>query len=177
MEKPMKNLRFRIMAAEFWFRYRSSLPKEAIAEAAVVPGDTVLDFGCGPGGFAVEAARVAGPGGMVYALDIMPLAARYVKRYAKKAGVANVQTITSGLETALADRSVDVVLLYDIFHHLPRPDAILTELARVLKDTGRLSVSDHHLDEGEIVAGITKSGHFRFMEKGRRTITFMKARE
>jgi len=175
MDKPMNNLMFRLMAAFFWFRYRSALPQEAIAEARIQPGDTVLDFGCGPGGFSVAAARIAGKKGRVYALDILPLAATYVARYAKKAGVANLRTITSGHETGLADKSVDVVLLYDILHHLKEPGPILAELSRVMKKDGSLSVTDHHLKGDNIVSRITGSGLFRLAGKGKRTHTFTKA--
>ncbi len=175
MESPMSSLHFRLMAAKFWFRYRSGLPAEAIAEAGIRPGDTVLDFGSGPGGFSVEAARTVGQKGKVFALDILPLAAAYAARRARRAGVTNIQTVTSDRETGLADKSVNVVLLYDIFHHLPDPKPILAELHRVLMDDGVLSVSDHHLTGERIISGITASGLFRFEEKGKRTYTFAKA--
>ncbi|MBN2223268.1 MAG: class I SAM-dependent methyltransferase [Deltaproteobacteria bacterium] len=175
MHTLLKNLDFHLMAAMLWFRYRSSLPAEAIAEAGVKPGNTVLDFGCGSGGFSTRASHVAGKNGRVYALDINPLAATYVARRAKKKGLNNIQTITSGLKTGLADKSVNVVLLYDILHHLTEPGPILAELSRVLKDSGRLSASDHHLTDDQIIAGITTSGYFRFEEKGKRTYSFSKA--
>jgi ubiquinone/menaquinone biosynthesis C-methylase UbiE len=175
MDHIMNTFHFRLMAAKFWFRYRSELPKEAVAEAGIKPGDTVLDFGCGPGGFSVEAARVVGEKGRVYALDIMPLATRYVTRYGRKAGVTNIRTITSGRETGLDAKSVDVILLYDILHHLSEPEPILAELSRVLADDGVLSVSDHHLGDERIIAGITGSGLFRYEGKGARTYTFSKA--
>lgn len=175
MDNPMNTFHFRVMAVKFWFRYRSGLPAQAIAEAGIRPGDTVLDFGCGPGGFSVQAARVAGEKGTVFALDILPLAARYVARRARKVGVTNIKTITSGLETDLSDRSVNVILLYDIFHHLSKPEPILAELHRVLMDDGVLSVSDHHLTAERLVAGITASGLFRLEQKGKRTYTFTKS--
>jgi ubiquinone/menaquinone biosynthesis C-methylase UbiE len=176
MNTLLRRIDFHFMAAMLWFRYRSSLPAEAIAEAGVKPGNTVLDFGCGSGGFSVMAARIVGPTGRVHALDINPLSAGYVAKRARKAGVTNVRTITSGRETGLADKSVDVVLLYDILHHLPEPGPVMAELSRVLKDAGRLSVSDHHMTREQIVPGITGSGYFRLKEQGERTYTFMKAR-
>ncbi len=176
MNTLLHKIDFHFMAALLWFRYRSSLPAEAIAEAGVKPGDIVLDFGCGSGGFSVMAARVAGPKGEVHALDINPLSAGYVAKRALKAGVANVRTITSGRETGLADNSVDVVLLYDILHHLPEPGPIMAELSRVLKNSGRLSVSDHHMTREQIVPGITGSGYFRLKEQGEKTYTFTKVR-
>jgi ubiquinone/menaquinone biosynthesis C-methylase UbiE len=175
MNAVLRKIDFHLMAAILWFRYRSSLPAEAIAESAVKPGDIVLDFGCASGGFSVAAARVVGNHGTVYALDINPLSTDYVARRARKAGVTNIRTITSGQETGLDAKSVDVILLYDILHHLPEPEPILAELFRVLTDDGVLSVSDHHLTDDPIIASITGSGLFRSEAKGARTFTFSKA--
>lgn len=174
MDRPMNSLAFRMMSAFLWFRYRGSHPAEALAEAGLRSGDTVLDFGCGPGGFSIAAASLVGKRGKVYALDIQPLAARTVKQKAEKCGLATIEPITSGRDTGLADKTVDVVLLYDIFHFFKDPDAILAELHRVLKDGGVLSASDHHIKGQRLVEGITRSGLFRFEEKGKRTHTFSK---
>ena len=38
---------------------------EKILDRYIQPGDTVLDFGCGPGFFTVPMARMAGETGMV----------------------------------------------------------------------------------------------------------------
>ncbi len=175
MDKPMNPFAFRMMSAILWFRYRGPHPAEALAEAGIRPGYTVLDFGCGPGGFSIAAAALVGKKGRVYALDIQPLAARSVKRKAQECGLTNVETITSGLDTDLADKSVDVVLLYDIFHFFKEPDAVLAELHRVLADDGVLSASDHHLKGERLVDGITASSLFTLSDKGKRTYTFSKA--
>ena len=175
MDKPMNSIAFRVMSAFLWFRYRGQHPAEALAEAGVRSGDTVLDFGCGPGGFSIAAASLVGKKGKVYALDIQPISARTVTNKAEKRGLANIEPITSGRDTGLADKSVDVVLLYDIFHFFKDPDAILSELHRVLKDGGVLSASDHHIKGQRLVEGITRSGLFRLESNGKRTHTFSKA--
>lgn len=175
MDKPMNSLAFRMMSAFLWFRYRGSHPAQALAEAGVRTGDTVLDFGCGPGGFSLAAAGLVGKMGKVYALDIQPLAAETVMKKAEERGLGNIVTITSNCRTGLTDGSADVVLLYDIFHFFTEPDAVLAELHRVLKDGGRLSASDHHLKGERLVEGVTRSGLFRLEGKGRRTHTFSKA--
>ena len=69
---------------------------------------------------------------------------------------------------------MDVVLLCDTFHMLSEPDGVLAELHRVLKPNGILSFSDHHLPEGEIISGITGSGLFGLLSKGKYTYSFTK---
>lgn len=171
----MNSLAFRLMSAFLWFRYRGAHPAQALAEAGIGPGDTVLDFGCGPGGFSIAAATVVGKKGRVFALDIQPLAARAVNGKAERLGLGNIKTITSGCDTGLSDNSVDVALLYDIFHFFQTPEAVLAELHRVIKDGGTLSASDHHIREQRLIEGITRSGLFRLTEKRKRTCTFSKA--
>mgnify|MGYP002750820996 CR=1 FL=1 len=71
---------------------------------------------------------------------------------------------------------MDVVLLYDIFHDLSEPGAVLSELYRVLKWDGILSFSDHHMKEDEIISRITSDGFFSLSEKGKKTYSFSKIR-
>ena len=174
MHKTESNLGFRLMA--FGYRFRDlRLPRiNILKEVGIEPGFRVLDYGCGPGSYIVALAELVGESGKVYALDIHPLAIRKVKNIALKKKLANVETILSGCETGLQDNSLDVVLLYDIFHHLSDPNRILKELHRVLKPDGILSLSDHHMKEDEILSGVTNSGFFGLSRKGQRTYVFLK---
>jgi len=97
-----------------------------------------------------------------------------IKDIALKKQLTNVETILSECQTGLPDNSLEVVLLYDAFHHLSDPDVVLKELHRVLKPDGILSFSDHHMKEKEIVAEVTNSGLFRLSRKGQRTYAFLK---
>ncbi len=172
MEKRPSNFMFRLMALEFMIRDLFKPRKVIVQEIGIKPGFTVLDFGCGPGGYVVPVAELVGNKGMVYALDAYPLAVKMVDSLISKKHLTNVKTILSDAGTGLPDKSVDVVLLFDILHDLSAPNTVLAEIRRVLKPGGILSVTDHHLDESDITFTVTKSGLFRVSGKGPYTHSF-----
>jgi ubiquinone/menaquinone biosynthesis C-methylase UbiE len=174
MDKAESNLGFRLMAFSYKFRDLRLPRKNILKEVGIKPGFHVLDYGCGPGSYIVPLAELVGESGKIYALDIHPLAISKVQNIASKKKLANVETILSDCQTGLHRNSLDVVLLYDIFHHLSDPDKILQELHRVLKPDGILSFSDHHMKEREILAEVTNGQLFRPQGKGQKTYTFLK---
>jgi ubiquinone/menaquinone biosynthesis C-methylase UbiE len=174
MDKAESNLGFRLMALGYKFRDLRLPRLNILEEVGIKPGFHVLDYGCGPGSYIIPLAQLVGESGKVYALDIHPLAIKKVQDIASKKQLANVETVLSDCQTGLPDNSLDVVLLYDIFHHLSDAYMILKELHRVLKPDGILSFSDHHMKENEIVSGVTNSQLFRLLRKGQRTYTFLK---
>lgn len=174
-EGKMGKLGFKGMAFVFSIRDMIVHPGESLEEAGIAPGDTILDFGCGPGSFSIAAAKLVGGGGKIYALDILPVVEEVVKRKARKRGLTNIETIVSDRETGLPDESVDVIILYDVFHSLRDTNGVLKELHRILKSDGVLSFSDHHLKEDKVISGMTGSGLFELKEKGKRTYSFVKS--
>lgn len=168
------NRHFRMMALMYRIRDVLRPRKTILEEAGIHQGFHVLDFGCGPGSYVLSLAGLVGRRGMVYALDVHPLAIQMVEKRAAKSGLTNVKAILSDCRGGLPDQSIDVVLLYDVFHHLEQPGVVLAELQRVLKPNGVLSVSDHHLKEAEIIEGIGGSGLFKLSRRGRRTYSFQK---
>ncbi|MCD4739165.1 MAG: class I SAM-dependent methyltransferase [Anaerolineae bacterium] len=174
MNKPIPNFAFTLMSYAFKLRDLVSPRDKILQEVDIQPGFRVLDYGCGPGGYVADVARSVGESGKVYALDLHPLAIQSVQDIARKKQLANVETIYSNCKTGLSDNSVDVVLLYDIFHELGNPQTILAELYRVLKKGGTLSFSDHHLDEETILPGITGGQLFKLVSKDKYTYSFSK---
>lgn len=170
----MNFLGFRLMALAFRFRDRFRPRSRILAEVGLAPGQSVLDFGCGPGGYVRPTAELVGAEGRVWALDRLKVATEHLRRVAAKSGLANVETIRSDGDTGLDDVSIDVVLLYDVFHHLREPAPVLAEMHRVLVPKGVLSFSDHHMQDDEIVAGVTVGGLFELARRGRWTHTFTK---
>ena len=174
MDRPVSNFHFRVMALNLKLRDILFPPKNILEEAEIKPGFHVLDYGCGPGSYVSAASELVGKSGKIYALDINPAAIKTVKTVISKNQLTNVETILSDHMTGLSDSSVNVVLLYDIFHGLSEPDEVLKELHRVLKPDGILSFSDHHMKEKEIISRVTKRELFKLIGKGKRTYSFSK---
>lgn len=109
------------------------------------PGDVFLDAGCGLGEYALNAARLVGPTGMVHAFDVTPGCIEDLARQAAALGLpqlrASVTDITQPLP--LPDASVTVGLLGTIVHIPPvtrAMETIFQEMRRVLRPGGRLGV-------------------------------------
>lgn len=170
----MSNLGFRAMAFTFKIRDFFNPRWDIVKEVGIKEGFHVLDYGCGSGSYVPAVAELVGESGKVYALDVHPLAVEMVKKLAEKKQLANVETILSDRKTGLPEDSIDVVLLYDVFHDLKDPDAVLEELQRVLKLDGILSLSNHHMKEDEIISNLTSRSLFKLLRKGEKTYSFTK---
>ncbi len=169
------NLAFRIMSLKFRFRDWHNPPIKILEEAGVKAGMTVLDFGCGPGSFSIAAAQLAGPKGLVYAVDIHPLAVKSVQTAANERGLRNIKAGFSVDVVKAAKNSVDMLLLYDILHYfLPEPAPVLVTLHDLLKPNGVLSVSDHHMQDSSIMSAITGDGYYSLARRSRFTYQFDK---
>jgi ubiquinone/menaquinone biosynthesis C-methylase UbiE len=126
---------------------------EILQKACIKRGKTVLDFGCGSGTYTIPAAKIAGKEGKVYALDKDKKALAQLVQKAESAGLENIKRIdTSGdLKIPLKDESVDIVLLYDVFHsyYFSQMDdrrKLLEEVYRVSKRDALISVWPKHME-------------------------------
>jgi ubiquinone/menaquinone biosynthesis C-methylase UbiE len=169
----MSNLGFRAMAFTFKIRDFFRPRRDIVKEVGIKEGSRVLDYGCGSGSYVTAVADLVGKSGKIYTLDINPLAMKMVEEVASRKHLSNVETILSDCKTGLPDDSIDVILLYDTFHDLSDPNIVLEELQRVLKPSGILSFSDHHMKENEIISNVTNNGLFRLLRKGERTYSFV----
>ncbi len=133
----------RLEAYEQMFEWR---PQNAplLEPAQLAPGQTVVDYGCGPGGLAVELARRVAPTGRVHGVD---LNAAFLERAAARAKRDGVEKLISWhkcdgdklpLDSALADRLV----CKNVMEYVPDVAATLAEFRRVLKPGGLAHVID-----------------------------------
>lgn len=173
--RTMSNTNFKVMSIMFKVRDMLQPRSDILKEAGIKPGFTVLDFGCGPGGYIVPLVKIVGSLGKIYALDVHPLAIHKVKKIAKQTKCDNISTIESDCDSGLPDNFVDIVILYDVFHDLIHPNKVLKEIHRILKTDGTLSFSNHHMMEKEVLTQVTGAGIFKFIRRGKKTYSFMKA--
>lgn len=168
------NISFRFMSLGFRLRDLRLPRREILKEAGIQTGFRVLDYGCGAGSYVPGLSELVGPSGKVYALDIHPLAVESVKRLVSKRRLTNVETILSDCRTGLPEESVDVALLYDIYHDLAEPRTVLKEIHRVLQPDGMLSFNDHHMKDEEVKEKLASGSLFRLAYKGRMAYKFSK---
>jgi ubiquinone/menaquinone biosynthesis C-methylase UbiE len=113
---------------------------DLIEEAALRPGDRVLDVACGTGVVARLAAERVGPGGMLAALDVNP-AMLAVARSIPAPAAAIQWYETSAEAMPLPDGAFDVVLCQLGLQFVTDKEAAVREMRRVLTAEGRALVS------------------------------------
>ncbi len=172
--QPMPNIAFRLMAFFLGLHRRFVDVRKPLERAGIKEGQTVLDFGCGPGFYAIAAARMVGAKGKVYALDIQPLAVRSVEQKAKKEGLTNITTILSDRGTRLPDQSIDVTLAYDMIHMIEDKQVLARELHRVLKQNGILSVIVGHIKVEDVLKALEQEGLFSLRDRYGRLVNLTK---
>jgi ubiquinone/menaquinone biosynthesis C-methylase UbiE len=106
------------------------------------PGNRVADIGSGTGFFAIPAARIVGPEGRVYAVDLAPEMLEDLQAKLAQEPVPNLEVVRSTEDRIpLGDDSVDFAFLACVLHELDGPGTLL-ECRRILTPTGRLGVVD-----------------------------------
>ena len=143
-----------------WNEWLRGNIEEVLQEIGIEESQTVLDFGCGPGAYAMPAAKLVGRKGRVCALDKDKKALKKLKEKAQKEGWDNIETLLlSELDTGLEEGFVDVVLLYDVIHLIEDRAALFEEVYRILKPDGLVSIYPMHMERGEVLRQMQKS-HF-----------------
>jgi len=160
--KRIPNFAFRMMSLMhdnllLWI-FRN--PYKLLKAAGLRYGQKVLEVGCGPGFFSVPAAKIVGENGIVYALDIHPLAIKRVQEKMKKEGIGNIETVLAdATKTGLPDKGIDIAFLFGFVHHTEGLENILSELYRVLRQEGVLSIEKTPwVSEKKLVNAVERNG-------------------
>ncbi len=113
------------------------------AAGVVREGDQVLDIGSGSGTDALLCARLVGPTGRVYGLDMTAGMRAKLRASTAAAGVTTVEIVDGDAEAIpLPDASVDVVTSNGVLNLVPDKARAFAEIHRVLKPGGRLQIAD-----------------------------------
>ncbi len=119
-----------------WFQN----PRKILAPQ-VKEGMTVLDFGCGPGFFTIDLARLVGKSGRVIAADLQE---GMLDRLRMKIQGTELQDRIylhkcEANKIGLSEK-VDFVLAFYMLHEVPDQEVFFTEIAEILKIKGRVFI-------------------------------------
>lgn len=122
-------------------------PIKLLEKLGVEEGMKIADLGCGRRGyFSLQAAKLVGSGGLVYAVDVLKSALENVRSMANLFGIPNIKTVWADLEvyagTKIPNESVDVAMINNVFFQTEKDDLILKETSRILKNGGKLLVTE-----------------------------------
>lgn len=108
----------------------------------ILPGQHILDAGCGTGADAQELAKLLGPEGQVIGLDFSQTMIDVASHRSQQAP-SPVSFLQGDLhQLPFEDNIFDRCYADKTFQHLPNPGQALLELVRVTKPGGRLVIVD-----------------------------------
>lgn len=136
-----------------------------LKKVGVKEGNIVLDCCCGEGNYTLPAARIVDREGLVYAMEMNKNKINILKEKSSKTSLKNIKVIEKEFKEALPlpDKSIDIVLLFDIFWFFSiennKLSLLLKETYRILKDSGIISIYPEHIDKEKLKQTIINS-HF-----------------
>jgi len=151
-------------------------PYKLLKAAGLEEGQKVIEVGCGPGFFAIPAARIVGDEGLVYAVDVHPLAIERVEEKIKREGIKNVKPLLANAsDTGLTDDSFDLAFLFGLRYVSGGLASLLSELHLVLKPGGQLSLEKTRGSEKNLIKEVKRAG-FAYSKKQGRIFSFTKGK-
>lgn len=126
---------------------------------------TVLDVGCGTGVVARTVARRPAFKGHVTGIDLSPSLIHAAQRLARSEGLAAKVDFRAGDSQSLKlpDAAFDAVIAHTLISHVDDPQAVIEELARVVKPGGMIGIFDG--DYASITFGTDDPARGRAMDE------------
>jgi ubiquinone/menaquinone biosynthesis C-methylase UbiE len=132
-------------------REREEAVSKLMPSLDVKAEQVVADFGAGSGFHSVKLAKLVGPKGKVYAVDIQKEMIELISKRMKKEKLENIEPVLcKEKDPKLPASSVDMILMVDVYHELTYPYEVTVELVKALKPGGRLVFVEFRLEDKKV---------------------------
>lgn len=156
-------------------RIQEENPEEMLEQLGIKPGMVVCDMGCGDGYYTIELAKRVGPTGKVYAVDIQPEMLQELSRRCEQNALKNVDMIlglphdpklpgaakpsgdakangdpNENREPSVAEGTLDVILMVDVYHEFSNPVEMLSAMRRSLKKDGVIALVEFRGEDPQV---------------------------
>jgi ubiquinone/menaquinone biosynthesis C-methylase UbiE len=110
----------------------------------VAPGSRVADVGAGDGYFTERLAKHVGPGGRVFAVDVVESALAQLRRLVEGEKLANVELVLGEADDPrLPYGTLDAALVVNAYHEMVQHAPMLAGIRRALRPGGVLVIVDN----------------------------------
>jgi 2-polyprenyl-3-methyl-5-hydroxy-6-metoxy-1,4-benzoquinol methylase len=106
---------------------------------SLLPNRSILDFGCGEGGFLLKARELTT---MAHGVESE---SRLFSHF-QNLGLTVYQNLTEIPEN-VREEGYDIITLFHVLEHLPDPKSILVELSKIIADVGKIIVEVPNADD------------------------------
>jgi 2-polyprenyl-6-hydroxyphenyl methylase/3-demethylubiquinone-9 3-methyltransferase len=139
--------KFDALAHEFWDPRGAFHPLhtlnpvrfEYVAQRSKLPGQRVLDIGCGGGLLAESMARA---GASVTAIDLAPSMIEVARLHAHESQLSiNYQLASAEQFAQRGEPAFDVVTCMELIEHVPSPSVLIASIAGLLRPGGQVFIS------------------------------------
>ena len=163
--KPMPDWSFKGMTWLYKFRDFTGYPQRRLKKIPLKEGMAVVDYGCGPGGYTILMAKLVGPKGKVFAVDLHPLAIKMIKEKAARESLTNVEAVlVDSYNTGIQSSTIDLILLLDTLPLIKDHNALLGEIYRLLKPNGLMFMSHARIRASRTKEMVENTGLFTIVE-------------
>ena len=121
---------------------------------------TALDFGCGPGFFTIDMAKMVGKSGRVIACDLQDGMLEKLRAKIKGSPFENIITLHKCQKDRIGvTESVDFMLVFYMLHEVPNQDNYLKEIYSLLKPGGKVLLVEptFHVSKSEFNFSVDKA--------------------
>jgi ubiquinone/menaquinone biosynthesis C-methylase UbiE len=132
-------------------RIQEEDPDRMLLSLDINKGATVADIGAGIGYHVWRLSEIVGPSGKVIGEDIQEGMIRLMKQNIEARKLRNVDIVQgTPQDPRLPARSVDLVLMVDVYHEFSEPVAMMRHIQEALKPGGRVAIVEFRKEDPRV---------------------------